>query len=104
MYSLLAVTMFALSAIVAGAPSLRRAALAVGPSCDGLGDGLMDTVHNFTLAAFKSTQANVNDTGLPIVLTPTGAVSGAASNTFAVRAFSPFGPLDSTNNILTPFL
>ena len=58
---------------------------AVGPQCAGLGPSAFDIAYNFTLAAYKTTGTNANDTGLPLVLGQAGAIDGAEFKVLSVR-------------------
>ena len=68
-------------------PVARQTKSAVGDWCTGLGGNTVDTLKNFTLAAWNPAGNNVNATGNPLVLSSAGATTGFSTYTWAVSAW-----------------
>ncbi|KAH9939754.1 uncharacterized protein BXZ73DRAFT_75925 [Epithele typhae] len=70
----------------------RLAADNLVSACDGLGGGAFDTTTaNVTLAAYYVDEAkNANATGVPLVLGPGGAISGASLHVLMTWASYPY--------------
>lgn len=67
-------------------PVVRQTEPIVGDWCTGLGGDTIDSLGNFTLAAWNLTGNNANATGDPLVLSIIGATTGLAAYTLAVSA------------------
>ena len=65
-------------------PVPRQTEPTAGDWCAGLGGDTIDSLANFTLAAWNPTGNNANDTGNPLVLSTTGATGGFSTHTLAV--------------------
>jgi len=73
--------------------------------CSGLGGGAFDSAQNFTLAAYNTSSANANATGVPLVLGQNGSGEGAESkvlSTYATYPYNDFPNLSLLNGALIP--
>ena len=68
-------------------PVARQTEPAAGDWCAGLGGATIDSLGNFTLAAWNPAGNNANNTGNPLVLSLTGATGGGSTHTWAVSAY-----------------
>ena len=86
MFTRLLAPLLGLAAFAFASPSpiARQTEPAAGDWCTGLGGDTIDTLENFTLAAWNPAGNNVNATGNPLVLSTTGATGGFLSHTWAV--------------------
>jgi len=88
MFTRLLAPLFSLVIFASASQSLviRQTEPAVGQWCAGLGGQTIDSLGNFTLAAWNLTGSNANDTGNPLVLSLTGSTAGLSIHTLAVSA------------------
>ncbi|OBZ72771.1 hypothetical protein A0H81_06937 [Grifola frondosa] len=104
MFALIMLPFIAASAVIA-VPTALHTRQTIAPWCEGFGDGVLDTAHNFTLAAYNTTLPNANSTGAPLVFGQAGAVDGASFKVLSTSASYPFNDfplLSLTNGALLP--